>query len=247
MLKFISKFVLNIFPSVAASVIGAYIVNNYIYISAKPAESPSAIAASMFAPKADGTRADNVPSVTPIPVNIKVVEAEAPIAAPERAEPGMVVPASETTTAGRDKRSAVHMRNAHPLARSTGERPSVANRGGRLAETSALSRERVHAGIATTSTARSLPPPNQILMPAVDIVPDEQNREAAAQARIGTAASPTHVGQDRIIPPATELPLMKRLSVFSTDVETTLVSQTQSAADGLVTTAKSVFHAVLPR
>ncbi len=52
---------------------------------------------------------------------------------------------------------------------------------------------------------------------------------------------------DRIVPPTAELPLMKRLSAFSTDVETTLVSQTQSAADGIVTTAKSVFHAVLPR
>lgn len=241
MLKFISKFVLNIFPSVAASVIGAYIVHNYI--NAKPAEPPPAVAASTLASKVDyGVRADG-PSIMPIPVNAKVVEAEAPVVARERAEPGPIASTSEKAATGRDKHSAVHVRNAHVLARAAGEHSGVVNRGGRLAENSATQRGHLQGNNAGSPAVRSGP----ILMPAVDFVPDERSRDAPAQARIGTMSGTPRTDPDRIVPPTAELPLMKRLSAFSTDVETTLVSQTQSAADGIVTTAKSVFHAVLPR
>jgi hypothetical protein len=49
MLKYLTKFVVDIFPSVAATVIGAYIVNHYIV--AKP-EAPAAAAVSTTQPKA---------------------------------------------------------------------------------------------------------------------------------------------------------------------------------------------------
>ncbi|RZN28825.1 hypothetical protein [Bradyrhizobium sp. Leo121] len=49
MLKYLTKFVVDIFPSVAATVIGAYIVNHYIV--AKP-EAPAAAAVSTAQPKA---------------------------------------------------------------------------------------------------------------------------------------------------------------------------------------------------
>ena len=47
MLKFVSKFVLEILPSVTATVIGAYIVNHYII--SKPANPPAAARAAMAA------------------------------------------------------------------------------------------------------------------------------------------------------------------------------------------------------
>ena len=44
MLKYVSKFALDILPSVVATIIGAYIVNHYIV--AKPADAPAAAAVS---------------------------------------------------------------------------------------------------------------------------------------------------------------------------------------------------------
>jgi hypothetical protein len=56
MLKYLSKFAMDILPSVAATIIGAYIVNHYI--AARPAaDAPVAAAASAADPsKADGKR-----------------------------------------------------------------------------------------------------------------------------------------------------------------------------------------------
>lgn len=214
MLKVISKFVLSIFPSVAASVIGGYIVHNYIY--ARPAGPAPAVTAS-----AAGTT--GAPVAMPMPVNVKVVEAETPPASQPRPMP-----------------EAVSSRNVHGSARTTGERLGVARRGGHPVVL-ASQRERVPARGAASPAAAP------VLMPALDLVPEPQRVEAPAQTRIDTASALMRGDADRMMPRVAEFPLMKRLSALSTDVETMLVSQTQSAADGVVTTAKSVFHAILPR
>ena len=52
MLNYLKKFAVDIFPSVAATVIGAYIVNHYI-VSRPSADAPAA-AASTANPKAEG-------------------------------------------------------------------------------------------------------------------------------------------------------------------------------------------------
>ena len=44
MLNYLKKFAMEILPSVAATIIGAYIVNHYI--NTKPAEAPTAAGAS---------------------------------------------------------------------------------------------------------------------------------------------------------------------------------------------------------
>lgn len=236
MLTFISKFVLNIFPSVAASVIGAYIVHNYIYV--KPAVPTPAVAASTVASHANDDAMGRGPSIMPIPVNAKVAEVEAPTVARERAELNAIAVASEKAATSRDRHSAVHVQSAHTVARAASERLGVAHRGSR-AETQPAQRERIQASNAVTATPRSGP----ILMPAVDLVPDEQVGEAVVHPRVdATRADPV-----RILPTAAEMPLMKRLASFSNDVETRLVSQTLSTADDIVTAAKSAFHTVMPR
>ena len=236
MLAFVSKFVLNIFPSVAASVIGAYIVHNYIYV--KPAEPPPAVAASV-ASKAHEAVVDRGPSIMPIPVSADIAEAETHAVARERAETDTIASASDKT-ASRDKHSAVHMRNAHVLARAASERLGIAHRrDNRSAETPAAQRERVQASNLATPVVRSGP----ILMPAVDLVPDAQVGDAAVQPQVEA----TRAGPVRILPSASEMPLVKRLASFSYDVETRLVSQTLSTADDIVTAAKSAFHTVMPR
>jgi hypothetical protein len=63
MLKYFSKIAMDILPSVAATIIGAYIVNHYI--TAKPApDSPAAAAMSLANPKKAIAKADSKPSET---------------------------------------------------------------------------------------------------------------------------------------------------------------------------------------
>jgi hypothetical protein len=60
MLKYLSKFASDILPSVAATIIGAYIVNHYI--SAKPAPDAPAAAVSLADPKSAGSKPAEPPA-----------------------------------------------------------------------------------------------------------------------------------------------------------------------------------------
>ena len=62
--KYVSKFAMDIFPSVAATIIGAYIVNHYI-VNKPAADAPAAAAVSSADPKKADTRNDAKPSETP--------------------------------------------------------------------------------------------------------------------------------------------------------------------------------------
>jgi hypothetical protein len=95
MLKYLSKFTMDILPSVAATIIGAYIVNHYIV--AKPAvDAPAATAASTVEPKADAKpdarrdvkAAETTPEVTNTPpagVRAKGISEKAVFERPEKA------------------------------------------------------------------------------------------------------------------------------------------------------------------
>jgi hypothetical protein len=63
MLKFVSKFVLDILPSVVATIVGAYIVNHYI-IPKAGSDRPAAAVASTPDPKADSKAASAKPAET---------------------------------------------------------------------------------------------------------------------------------------------------------------------------------------
>jgi hypothetical protein len=75
MLKYLSKFAMDILPSVAATIIGAYIVNHYIV--AKPgADAPVAAAVSSANPKSDAVKSDavaNLPGVRAKGISEKAV------------------------------------------------------------------------------------------------------------------------------------------------------------------------------
>jgi len=60
MLKIASKFAMDIFPSVIATILGAYIVNHYI--NSKPADAPTAAAALSAAPKKADLKRDSKPA-----------------------------------------------------------------------------------------------------------------------------------------------------------------------------------------
>ena len=67
MLKYLSKFAMDILPSVAATIIGAYIVNHYI--NTKPAADAPVAAAVSAADPSQGppaaTRSDAKPALAP--------------------------------------------------------------------------------------------------------------------------------------------------------------------------------------
>jgi hypothetical protein len=63
MLKYVSKFAMDILPSVAATIIGAYIVNHYI-VTRPAAEAPVAAAVSSADPKKPAPRIDAKPAET---------------------------------------------------------------------------------------------------------------------------------------------------------------------------------------
>ena len=65
--KYISKFAMDILPSVVATIIGAYIVNHYI-VTKPGAETPVAAAVSAADPKGDG-KGDVKPALTPADVS----------------------------------------------------------------------------------------------------------------------------------------------------------------------------------
>jgi hypothetical protein len=63
MLKYISKFAMDILPSLAATIIGAYVVNHYI-VTKPGAEAPAVTAISSAEPKKDDVKAVTKPTET---------------------------------------------------------------------------------------------------------------------------------------------------------------------------------------
>jgi hypothetical protein len=63
MLKYVSKFAMDILPSVVATIIGAYVVNHYIVTRPGP-DAPVAAAVSSVDPKKAGVRNDAKPTTT---------------------------------------------------------------------------------------------------------------------------------------------------------------------------------------
>src|SRR3954454_15638043 len=75
MLKYLSKFVLDILPSVVATIVGAYIVNHYI--APKPAaNAPVTASVSTAAPKAADAKPADAKSADVRPAEIKAAKAD---------------------------------------------------------------------------------------------------------------------------------------------------------------------------
>jgi hypothetical protein len=290
MLKYVSKFTIDILPSVVATIIGAYIVNHYIV--AKPADAPAAAAVSTADPKqADTKKASDVANIPeagikakgisekailektagekPLVVDKPAESASIPVApgrhqpAPEKAiakavpvpAPAAVqtqapaaaavttVPAVETATAPEEKR------DANDLARAAIERLR--------ATTEASPSPRVQEAVRIPETPRApdaprvvtsapavqpLPPPimistpsSEALNPATGSVPMKPPYSAA---RIGDPRRPT--------PPA-DIPSSTRPIDLHADAAEPSTREHTSVAEDVLSAAKSVFHAVLPR
>ena len=300
MLKYVSKFTLDVLPSLLATVIGAYIVNHYIV--AKP-DVPAVAAVSSTEPKAEakasGTPSDvasvpepgvrakgiseksvsdktavekatvekpavekpavekpaeksadkpaetaSIPAETrrhqPVPRERTAARTVAPPVQPSAPAvvPVVAAPPAEAATAGEDHR------DANDLARAAIERLRGVNDNAPRAQeatrapdsparvVSAPPAEASRA--ASTPAVRPLPPPIMVSTPAAG---EQVKQPYADGARTDDARRPT--------PPA-DIPLSQPLDLRAEAADPSTRAH-KNVAEDMLSAAKSVFHAVLPK
>lgn len=285
MLSYLKKFVMDILPSVAATIIGAYIVNHYIVAkpeapataavsAAKPADKPTVVSSLPEAGvKAKGMSertliersASEKASVTEKPAVVdKPAEksadqkaADAPaetasIPADARHHPA-VAPKSVaklTPPAAQPVEAALtpdDNRDANDLARAAierlrKERPQDATRSQDAPRTTDVARLPDQARSAAAPGIRPLPPPIMVSNPTGDVATD-----ASAQPRPPYATNAQDA--NRLTPPA-DIPvpvLQPPLDLRAEASEAPPTKDRGSVADDMLSAAKSVFHAVLPK
>jgi hypothetical protein len=261
--KYISKFTIDILPSVLATIIGAYIVNHYIV--SKPDTPAAAVASTPESTKtasipeagvkakgvsekamlekraAEGPAAADRPAETaslpaesrrvqPAPHEKPAVRAQTAIAAP-------VAPA-EAAAAAEEKRDATDLaRAAIERLRSNPEAQPHAQEVARIPEAPRVSEI---PKATSRAAAQPLPPPITVSVPAT---------EASSPAAGLSPARPVSVQVDdpqRPTPPA-EIPSSTRPLELRAEVTELPPRQRSSVAEDVLSAAKSVFHAVLPR
>ena len=300
MLKYVSKFTLDVLPSLLATVIGAYIVNHYIV--AKP-DAPAVAAVSSTEPKAEakasGTPSDvasvpepgvrakgiseksvsdktavekatvekpavekpavekpaeksadkpaetaSIPAETrrhqPVPRERTAARTVAPPVQPSAPAvvPVVAAPPAEAATAGEDHR------DANDLARAAIERLRGVNENAPRAQEAARAPDappRVVSAppaeasrAASTPAVRPLPPPIMVSTPAAG---EQVKQPYADGARTDDARRPT--------PPA-DIPLSQPLDLRAEAADPSTRAH-KNVAEDMLSAAKSVFHAVLPK
>jgi hypothetical protein len=296
--NYAKKFAMDILPSVAATIIGAYIVNHYIVT--KPGADAPVAAVSAADPKTNAKPAETSADVSNMPVaGVKAkgisekgmfekTAAEKPAAAeksqeksadaksadtpaetasipaePRRHAPvarektavrvvlpslvqPAVAPAAATPIASPSVEAAIvpeERRDANDLARAAIERQRSGNdnssRPQQAARTPDAPRAPEVAAVPTIVTApalRPLPPPIMVSTPAADTF-DQAKPPYATNARIDDPRRPTPPADI----PVSRPPLDLRAEAMPVAKERT------SVAEDVLSAAKSVFHAVLPK
>lgn len=289
MLNYLKKFAVEIVPSVAATVIGAYIVNHYI--NAKPAsEAPKAAVMSTAQPKADAGKPDTgkpdtgkaeakanpeaeIAGIPASGVKAKGISERALLEKNAAAEKAVVAEKSQEKAADKpvettasfpaesrrpasarvaksappvqsviaaapaDAASAIEdRRDANDLARaaierlrSNGEAPQRAQPAPRAPELAHVPEEPRVIMAAPPSTMRPLPPPIVVATPSEAVDP------AALRA-----------DPSRPTPPA-EIPLSRPPLDLRAEAVADKPKQKTNVAEDVLSAAKSMFHAVLPK
>jgi hypothetical protein len=293
MLNYLKKFAMEIVPSVAATIIGAYIVNHYI--AAKPAADAPAAAVSTAKPRPDtkpaakgdtkrdaaakpgeeqtdvaagmasGVKAKGISEKAILEKNAAaekavVVEKPAEKIAPVETTASLPVEPRRPTSSLREKTAkpavqpvmaaapaetpAAPERDANDLARAAIERLR-GNEAARSPETShapeALRPQdtaRTVTGAAPASgIVRPLPPPIIVAAPTEN--PDPARPPSATAARSDDPSRPT--------PPA-EIPTARPpLDLRAEMMAASAPREKTSIGEDMLTAAKSMFHAVLPK
>jgi hypothetical protein len=303
--KYLSKFTMDVLPSVVATIVGAYIVNHYI-VTKPGAGAPVAAALSAAGPKKADVRND-APDVANIPepgvrakgfsekttieraaVVEKPVEKSAEKPADKPAEAAVIptdtrrrppaprektaakpapasqpavsaivpvvsapnpAPAAEAAVAPEDHR------DANDLARAAIERLRGFGDGAPRAQEAARTPDRTQEPAARLPDAprvvsapsvpapppqqvRPLPPPIMVSTPAGDTFGSAPAKPPYAAARIDDPLRPT--------PPA-DIPAARPPLDLHADAADPSTHQHTNVAEDMLSAAKSVFHAVLPK
>jgi hypothetical protein len=306
MLKYVSKFAMDILPSVAATIIGAYIVNHYI--AAKPAADAPATAVSASAPKAADAKnksAAKAPEtsadVAKIPeagVKAKGISekgllektaAEKPVMPEKPAEkvadkpaetasipvetrrhqpsprekavakvspaPALAAPAVAAPTAVPSIEAAVpeERRDANELARAAIERLRGTGDGSPRVPEAARTPDAPHVASTSvpapplmTSPVRPLPPPVVVSAPGSEAFDSSPGSPQIRPPYLGAAGETSDL--HRPTPPA-EIPPGPVSRPLDLRAEATVPTPREhtSVAEDMLSAAKSVFHAVLPK
>ena len=299
MLKYLTKIAMDIFPSVLATIIGAYIVNHYI--TAKPAADTPAAAMAPAAAHRDAKPAGGTTDVASLPApgikakgisekavldkpaaekpadkatdqpaenkpaEAKPAETAAAPTAPRgrqpsprekaiaKVTPAPVAAASAATAAAVDGSpagtpgAAATTPDANDLARAAIERLRKMPEGAQQETAHAAEAPRVQEGprivTAAPPVVRPLPPPITISTPqseAYGTSPANPPYTASAAAGADDASRPT--------PPADiPVPMLSPPIDLRADAAGALPQGRANVADDMLSAARSVFHAVLPK
>jgi hypothetical protein len=264
MLKnYISKFTIDILPSVLATIIGAYIVNHYI--ATKPDAPAAAVASQPNRADRKPDAASEVAGIQGPGVKAKGVSekamlektaAERPVVADRPAETASLPPEPRHTfSTPHDKPAAravqtpapaaldpapEEKRDAAELARAAIERlratPDIHQDAVRAPEPPRLS----EAPIVTPGPApQPLPPPIMVATPSSEA--PKPAGSLPAKPAYGSQIDP-----QRPTPPA-EIPVLSRPLELRAEAAEVTPAEHTSLAEGMLSAAKTVFHAVLPR
>jgi hypothetical protein len=275
MLKYITKLAMEIVPSVVATILGAYIVNHYI--NAKSETPAAAVAAAASTAdikasdsKADGVKADVKPAETsadlssiPGPgikakgISEKAIS-EKPVSDKAAEKPAEVKPTETASLPVEAPRHSILPKRTAPVA---AEAPAVEeHRDAADLARAAIERLRASEGThqpdparipdtprivtaAPVSPVRPLPPPVMVSTPFVD--------GTAPGASMAGGNPPPYTGSiragDRLTPPA-DIPVASETRPLDlrADAESTK-DRVNNVAQDMLSAAKSVFHAVLPK
>jgi hypothetical protein len=258
--KYISKFTIDILPSVLATIIGAYIVNHYIV--SKP-DAPAAAAASQ------PNKADPKPDVAGIPgsgVKAKGVSEKAmlektaterPVVADRPAETATLAPEPRhTMPVAHDKPAAKAVQTSAPAAVEPVSAPEEKRDAAELARAAI---ERLRATPEThqdavrapepprlTEAPKVVPPPQPLPPPIIVSTPSsEASNPTGSLPGKPSYASPV-VDPQRPTPPV-DIPVASRPLELRAEAVDVAPAEHTSLAEGMLSAAKTVFHAVLPR
>ena len=265
--KYISKFTIDILPSVLATIIGAYIVNHYIVT--KPDAPAAAVVSTPQKPEtaseaagipAPGVKAKGVSekallektaSERPAAAERPAETASLPVEshrvqpAPREKPAGKASQASpsaapvEATPTPEEKRDATDLaRAAIERLRSSPEAPPHAQEVARVPESP---RTPDAPKVTALPAAQPLPPPIMVSTPGNDAFNPATGslaaRPAAGAAQVDDPQRPT--------PPA-DIPSSARPLDLRAELADVPPRQRTSVAEDVLSAAKSVFHAVLP-
>jgi hypothetical protein len=293
MLKYISKFTIDILPSVVATIIGAYIVNHYIV--SRPADAPVAAAVSTSDPaKADSKASESVAAIPEAGVKAKGISEKAMLEKTATEKPTAVDKPAETASlpaeprrhqpAPREKAVAkavqtpapAPVQTAAPAAASAAPTPPVEaaaapeeKRDANDLARAAIERlrgspeaPRIQEAVRNPETSR-IPEtprgpetPHVVSAPAVQPLPppimvSTPNTEAVNPATGSVPVKPPYGSAMRDDPrrptPPADIPSSSQPVDLHAEAMLPPPREHTTVAEDVLSAAKSVFHAVLPR